>query len=409
MEPAFSAGAQAAALEGMDCAAAVLNIDGEICYVNRAWCDFALANGGPADGYAGQEYLGSVDTTIDGRLSNLRRSLADVLAGVLDGFSFEYPCDAPGERRWFMMRVNAIEHDGARWAVVLHVQVAKSTLDPDQLLNGESREDQRLRSRLLRLVGHQFRTPLTPIQMDARVLAMQEDSPDADIARRIARNAERLSRVVTNSIALLNLEEGSTLRPQGRLALRSLRQCAEYAGQELNLKDRLRISVEGKDAPTMLDLAWIGRAVRELVDNAAQFTTGGIHVRIAMVDGVPELAVEDRGEGGERLQALFEPFNVGDEHENTVGRAGLGLAIVKAVAEGHGGTVTVDHGPEVGGGTAVVLRFPGAQTQSGTSEVQESSQTTRKSTRPATRPASLSSSPQAATTRPRGATPRARR
>jgi two-component system OmpR family sensor kinase len=83
-------------------------------------------------------------------------------------------------------------------------------------------------------------------------------------------------------------------------------------------------------------------------------------VRVATgsgADGV-ELIVEDDGPGvvDELRPRLFERFVRGSGDRG--GSFGLGLAIVRAVAEAHGGTVSVDRAPS--GGARFVVRLPAA-------------------------------------------------
>ena len=74
-------------------------------------------------------------------------------------------------------------------------------------------------------------------------------------------------------------------------------------------------------------------------------------------DGTATLTVEDDGPGippelGERV---FDRFIRG-AGTGTRG-SGLGLAIVRAVAESHGGSVTLEQ-PDAGNGTRFVIRIP---------------------------------------------------
>ncbi len=72
-------------------------------------------------------------------------------------------------------------------------------------------------------------------------------------------------------------------------------------------------------------------------------------------EGEVEVIIDDQGQGitAEKVERIFERFYTTDgDREGT----GLGLAIVRAVAESHGGTVTVE--ARVGGGARFVLTLP---------------------------------------------------
>ena len=80
------------------------------------------------------------------------------------------------------------------------------------------------------------------------------------------------------------------------------------------------------------------RAVGNLVANARKHGQGRIEIAVERDGDRARLTVQDEGPGLEPEQAehAFERFWRGP-----AGGSGLGLAIVKAIAERHGGSVTV--------------------------------------------------------------------
>lgn len=106
------------------------------------------------------------------------------------------------------------------------------------------------------------------------------------------------------------------------------------------------------DAPTGIivsgDADELHRLVLNLVENAALHTPPGtrVSVRVGREGARARLVVEDDGPGiePEQRKRIFDRFvrRGGDSGSST----GLGLAIVRAVAESHGGSVTLsDAGP----------------------------------------------------------------
>jgi signal transduction histidine kinase len=98
----------------------------------------------------------------------------------------------------------------------------------------------------------------------------------------------------------------------------------------------------------------LGRAVNNVLDNAAAFSPPAGVVEVALRDGV--LEVRDRGPGAPEaeLEQLFDRFFRGTRRR-AQGGSGLGLAIVRQVAEAHGATVEAANAP--GGGLVVRLAF----------------------------------------------------
>jgi signal transduction histidine kinase len=99
------------------------------------------------------------------------------------------------------------------------------------------------------------------------------------------------------------------------------------------------------------------QALDNLVANAVSFSPRAAEVVVsAVVDaGDVLIAIEDLGPGipGEEHARIFEP---GVRLDVSRTGSGLGLAISRAIAEAHGGTVTVDSAP--GSGARFTLRLP---------------------------------------------------
>ena len=114
---------------------------------------------------------------------------------------------------------------------------------------------------------------------------------------------------------------------------------------------------ETRVAPCVVEAApdRLGRAVNNLLDNAAKHSPPGGVVEVAVVGG--EVTVRDHGTGVAAADAphVFDRFYRGAAARDRPG-SGLGLAIVRQVAEAHGGTVAVEDAP--GGGALFRLALP---------------------------------------------------
>jgi signal transduction histidine kinase len=105
----------------------------------------------------------------------------------------------------------------------------------------------------------------------------------------------------------------------------------------------------------------LGLLVRNLVENAVQYTRpgGSVAVSVETEDGHAVLQVRDTGIGIPlREQArVFERFyRVDRARSRETGGTGLGLSIVKHVAENHGGRVSLRS--ELGRGSTFTVRLP---------------------------------------------------
>jgi len=102
----------------------------------------------------------------------------------------------------------------------------------------------------------------------------------------------------------------------------------------------------------------IRRAVRNLVENAVAYG-GEADVHIAASPEAYEILVEDKGPGIPEADHLrvFEPFVRLETSRNRAGGGtGLGLTLVKAIAEGHGGQITLENRAE--GGLRARMKLP---------------------------------------------------
>jgi signal transduction histidine kinase len=113
----------------------------------------------------------------------------------------------------------------------------------------------------------------------------------------------------------------------------------------------------------LADESRLRQALENLLDNAVKFNREGgfVHVELGLEASRAGVQVKDGGIGipPEDQERLFSRFYRGSNAADLPG-SGLGLAIVKAVAESHGGSVTLESGP---GGSEFRLSLPLAPNQ----------------------------------------------
>lgn len=105
----------------------VLDEDGTIIAVNRAWRRFAEENGADPDAVSsGVNYLsicrrGAADG--DPVAGAMAAGIHDVLRNRRDEFGLEYPCHSPTRERWFHVTVRPFTKGESRCVVVMHKNV----------------------------------------------------------------------------------------------------------------------------------------------------------------------------------------------------------------------------------------------------------------------------------------------
>ncbi|MCW2621095.1 MAG: domain S-box/diguanylate cyclase protein [Frankiales bacterium] len=132
-----------AVLDALPDATAVLDADGVIVGVNRAWRMFTLDNGGDPDTTGhGVNYLDVCARAAAAGCSQAS-TVGTGLTAVLDGrtahFEDEYPCPSPEINRWFLLRITPVG-DGYSGAVVSHVNISRRKMAEDELAHTASHD-----------------------------------------------------------------------------------------------------------------------------------------------------------------------------------------------------------------------------------------------------------------------------
>lgn len=196
--------------------------------------------------------------------------------------------------------------------------------------------------------SHELRTPLTVIRGQLEVLAAQEH-PAPEEVRRVEQLVQaeitRLSRIVDDLLILTQAERTDFLRREQV----DLRPFVDELWDGLSLTAERRFELGRVPQGTLeSDPDRVAQAVRNLGRNAIEHTkehSGLVRLDVDRVgpDSI-RFAVEDDGPGipAAERDRVFERFHrVDADRSRSSGGAGLGLAIVQAIAEAHGGRVTV--------------------------------------------------------------------
>ena len=220
-----------------------------------------------------------------------------------------------------------------------------------------------MKNTFLEAVSHDLRTPLTSILGSALTLEQTElnlPKEDAlDLVGRIAANARKLERLLSDLLDLDRLQRG-IVSPQRRptdlaeLVHRSVDGTENPAGRD--------IQVEVESITVSVDAAKVERILENLLSNAIRHTPDGtrIWIRGFGQDGGVMLIVEDEGHGipHELHEAVFEPFRQapGSSSGHSPG-VGVGLSLVRRFAELHGGRAWLED--REGGGSSFHVFLPG--------------------------------------------------
>jgi two-component system sensor histidine kinase TctE len=222
--------------------------------------------------------------------------------------------------------------------------------------------------------AHQLKTPLAGLRMQAELAHRDAERGDLPSVTRsleqIARSSQQAAHMVTQLLSMARAEDTGEVRRVAPFDLAGLATEVVRDFVPRALAKGLDLGYEGPAAgePAAPCIVGEGLLVRELirnlVDNAVQYTPGGGTVTVRLLPDpyghVAVLQVEDNGPGIPAVERdlVFQPFYraLGTQ----VDGSGLGLAIVREIAERHGGSVTVEptNPRAVSPGTRFNVRLP---------------------------------------------------
>ncbi len=225
--------------------------------------------------------------------------------------------------------------------------------------------------------AHQLKTPLAGLRMQAELAAREIDSGRGDPAsmkhslRQIALSTQRAAHMVNQLLAMARAEDTGQALRKTSVDLAEVTRAVVRDFVPRAIERQIDLGYEGPDGQQTARLfgepVLLGELVRNLVDNALQYTPAGGTVTARVRHDAPAhqivLQVEDTGPGiaPTEREAVFRPFYraLGTQ----VDGSGLGLAIVQEIAQHHEAGISVtDARPRSGAtaalpGTVFTVRF----------------------------------------------------
>ncbi len=228
----------------------------------------------------------------------------------------------------------------------------------------------RERERLLAVVAHDLRNPLSVVAMYAEMVRAarkgaaeeepgDEDDPMCQALETIHRTTTGMQALVEDLLDAATVHEGAL-----KLHLEEHDPAALFAQAEQMLRPLAATrgvtllvvgDAEETNARVRADAGRLGQVLSNLVGNAIKFSPREGTVRVSWSAGGNGLTVRvtDEGEGiaPHALPHLFSAYWQGDGTDRR--GAGLGLWIARAIVEGHGGEIGVESAP----GRGATFRF----------------------------------------------------
>ncbi len=230
-----------------------------------------------------------------------------------------------------------------------------------------------MKDNLLKVMGHELRTPLHQIIGFAEVVQQKLDAHAQDpnmheFVDSIADAGHQLLSTLGDMMMLSRLLSGNVAMEEERYTPEKLLE--RTLGRLPNEISRREITVQFDDtdvneARITCDSRLATYAISNLVANAVKYSPEDTEVTVSAQqdsDGAVTFVVCDQGSGMDQdaIDSYLKPFA---QAENPLIRssegAGLGLAIAKAIAELHGGQLAIQS--TRGAGTTASIAFPKAR------------------------------------------------
>jgi len=221
-------------------------------------------------------------------------------------------------------------------------------------------QDEETRRRYLAAISHEVRTPLAIAEGHLEMwetLGPLEGQSNADMARTVQRELERLRRVLDDLLAVARGAEDLAVRSEPVF----LPDVVDSLRSRITGLGHADIDIQSPPPDVVMgDQARIEQTLLNLLKNAVEHNPEGTQVRLAtVVDGDQVVfTVRDNGTGipEELLPRVFEPF-VSSRDSNADRISGLGLAVVQSLTRAQGGTASLKSSAS---GTVIEIRLPRA-------------------------------------------------
>jgi two-component system sensor histidine kinase KdpD len=233
-------------------------------------------------------------------------------------------------------------------------------LNAEVLRAHQEAQHQQLQSTFLAAISHDLRTPLAAIVGAASSLQTQRAKLGACEQDRllgsIVSEAAYLSTVTENTLQLVRLTSPAQALRRDWESLEEIIGAVLARVRQRDPGRRIKSRVPEALPLVKADPVLLAQLIGNLLDNAMKYSDGAIDLTVNTDAHELVVAVKDRGPGipESEQETLFVPYARGD-HPGARG-AGLGLAVCKAIAEAHGGRLTVRR--RSGGGSSFSLALP---------------------------------------------------
>jgi signal transduction histidine kinase len=238
----------------------------------------------------------------------------------------------------------------------------KSAFQKVALAKKEAELATSMMEKVLAVVVHDIRNPLTSIKLGARLILKSPEQLDKHqiVLNRIIKTVDHADSMIKSLLDTASIKAGKKIS----LVFQNCdlnNQIAKMVGEiSLIVSDSLRY-IPSEPVWGEWGVNGINRALENLITNAIKYGEPNAPIVVKLHKDGQQALLSVHNNGNEislkDQSKLFDTFHrTQDAESGKVKGWGLGLSVVKSVAEGHGGIVQVESGK--GQGTTFTLKIP---------------------------------------------------
>jgi signal transduction histidine kinase len=297
-------------------------------------------------------------------------ALTQVKQKVLDEgerLDWEMDFNFGDERRHYRETIEPLRDSSG--AVVGLIGAATDITEQDRMRK-QLTEELGFRERMMGILGHDLRNPLSAIAMAAELLMRTEDLTSDKVqsqSLRILRSASRMKEMIETLLGFTQVRSGGEISASPIAA--DLGEISRSAIEELRIvwPDRsIELEIRG-DPRGIWDPSRLAQTVSNLVSNALSFGDRGHPVRVSVDGAGPDVALSVHNAGtpipAAAIPVLFQPFRRGVLEDKSPRGLGLGLYIADQIVRAHAGTISVESSETEG--TTFTVRLPRSRDRAG--------------------------------------------
>ncbi len=230
----------------------------------------------------------------------------------------------------------------------------------------------RAKEQFLANISHELRTPMHGILSYSRFGAEEAQTAAReellDYFQQIAECGATLLTLVDDLLDLAKYDAGRTKLDLAEVALDEAAQEAadEFAALLHERSLALDICVDPDVTPVLADRMKVRQVLRNLLSNAAKFTSPGgqVTIRAGRMGPLARVIVEDSGVGipADELESVFDRFSQASNSRSGSGGTGLGLPLCREIVRAHGGRIWAERAAP--NGTRMIFEIPFAGPES---------------------------------------------